>query len=155
MAVSLTNNTNDALTKLAQANLDSYAGFTAAAEEVTDQPLKELFTDLAAERKRQADRLRGIIAEQGETPPDDSPSALAKTHHWWMKARANVSPDDAQAVLEEAERGEDHIKHAYEEQLKQVAGSDVTDLLNDQYAAVKRGHDRIRDLRDVARRDND
>jgi len=154
MATPKTIDTTHALTKLAQANLDSYAGFSAAAEEVNDQPLKELFTDLAAERKKQADRLRGVLAEQGETPPDDSPSALAKSHHWWLKARAKVSPDDAKAVLEEAERGEDHIKHAYEEQLKEVAGADVTDLLNDQYAAVKRGHDRIRDLRDVARNES-
>jgi len=151
MATPTTIDTTNALTKLAQANLDSYAGFTAAAEEVDDEPLKELFTDLANERKQQADRLRGLIAEQGETPPDDSASAMAKTHHWWLKARTKVSSDDTKAVLEEAERGEDHIKHAYEEQLPNVAGSDVTNLLNDQYAAVKGGHDRIRDLRDAAR----
>jgi len=142
------------LNKLAQANLDSYAGFMAAAEEVNDQPLRELFNDIATERKKQADRLKGLIAAEGETPPDDSPSAIAKMHHWWLKARTKVSSDDAKAVLEEAERGEDRIKAAYEDTLEEVAGSGATDVLNDQYAAVKRQHDRIRDLRDVARRDN-
>lgn len=154
MVATTTMNTTQPLHKLAQVNLDSYAGFHAAAEEVHDAPLRELFTDIALQRKHQADRLRGLIAAEGQTPPDDSPSALAKIHHWWMQAHTKVSTDDTKAVLEEAERGEDHIKAAYEQTLKDVAGSSVTDLLNDQYATVKRQHDRIRDLRDVARQDN-
>ena len=49
----------------------------------------------------------------------------------------------------EAERGEDEIKHRYEEALKAVPGSAVEDVVRSQYERVKAGHDTIRDLRDV------
>ena len=55
---------------------------------------------------------------------------------------------DPYVILIEAERGEDHIKEAYEEVLKETAGSAMNDVLTDQYAAVKAGHDKVRDLRD-------
>jgi uncharacterized protein (TIGR02284 family) len=51
-------------------------------------------------------------------------------------------------VLVEAERGEDQIKRAYEDALVRTAGSAMNDVLTRQYARVKSGHDRIRDLRD-------
>lgn len=48
----------------------------------------------------------------------------------------------------EAERGENHIKEAYEEVLQETADSPMNELLLAQYAKVKAGHDTIRDLRD-------
>ncbi|TWT39087.1 PA2169 family four-helix-bundle protein [Blastopirellula retiformator] len=56
---------------------------------------------------------------------------------------------DCYAILAEAEAGEDHIKHAYEDALKETAGSAMNDVLQKQYAQVKQGHDRIRDMRDA------
>jgi len=60
-----------------------------------------------------------------------------------------LSGGDAYAVLAEAERGEDQIKHAYEDVLQETAGSAMNDVLQSQYAIVKAGHDKIRDLRDA------
>ena len=60
-----------------------------------------------------------------------------------------VTNGDAYVVLIEAERGEDHIKEAYEDVLKATAGSAMNDVLQAQYARVKAGHDKVRDLRDA------
>ena len=46
-------------------------------------------------------------------------------------------------------RGEDAIKHTYEDALKDTAGSPVNPVLQRQYIEVKRGHDTIRDMRDA------
>ncbi len=63
--------------------------------------------------------------------------------------RANI---DAYVILCEAERGEDHIKHAYEDVLKETAGSPLNHVLPQQYSIVKSGHDKVRDLRDTFKR---
>jgi uncharacterized protein (TIGR02284 family) len=51
--------------------------------------------------------------------------------------------------LAEAERGEDHIKRAYEDVLTETAGSPMNGVLQVQYSQVKAGHDKVRDLRDA------
>lgn len=63
--------------------------------------------------------------------------------------RSKLNSGDAYVILIEAERGEDHIKDAYEDVLKETAGSAMNDLLQSQYAKVKAGHDKVRDLRDA------
>jgi hypothetical protein len=56
------------------------------------------------------------------------------------------------AVLAECERGEDTAKHAYEAALKQDLPMDVRTIIERQYQGVKENHDRVRNLRNGARR---
>ena len=63
--------------------------------------------------------------------------------------KSKVTSGGIHAVLSEAERGEDSIKHNYESALKDVAGSPVADILQKQYVGVKSAHDNVRDLRDA------
>ena len=79
--------------------------------------------------------------------PVNRGSVAAAVHRGWMDLRAAVG-QGTQAMLEEAERGEDFIKEKYEDVLKHTAGSAVTDVLNRQYRNIKSAHDSIRDLRD-------
>ena len=78
----------------------------------------------------------------------DDGSVAAKLHRVWINIRGKLNGGDAHAILAEAERGEDHIKEAYEDVLTETAGSAMNDVLTAQYAKVKEGHDKIRDLRD-------
>jgi uncharacterized protein (TIGR02284 family) len=59
-----------------------------------------------------------------------------------------MSSKDDTAIVDEVERGEDHIKAKYEDALKDT---DVTagtrSLINEAYVSVKSGHDQMRDLK--------
>lgn len=135
------------LQKLIRANIDSYNGFHESAEEIADAKLKTLFRELGDQRSAMASQLQKFVQYNGEEPEEDG-SVAAKTHRIWINIRSKLSGGDPHVILSEAERGEDHIKAAYEEVLKETAGSAMNDLLTDQYRAVKAGHDRVRDLRD-------
>jgi uncharacterized protein (TIGR02284 family) len=136
------------LQDLIRVNIDSCEGFRDAAEHVHDASLKNLFLMRASERERQAEELKTYVELNQEEPVDEG-SFAAKVHRVWMNVREALSSDDTYAVLAEAERGEDHIKEAYEDALRQTSGSAVHDVLMDHYAQVKTAHDHIRDLRDA------
>lgn len=135
------------LQKLIRANIDSYNGFHESAEEIDDAKLTALFKDIGDQRSAMATQLQKFVEFNGKEAEDDG-SVAAKTHRIWINIRSKINGGDPHVLLIEAERGEDHIKQAYEDVLKETAGSAMNDVLTDQYAAVKAGHDKIRDLRD-------
>ena len=138
--------TIDSLQDLIQINVDSQKGFTEAAEEVEDVTLESLFRELARQRADQAAELQGLVAGSG-AEPQKSGSAAAAVHRAWMDLRTALG-GGASAILSEAERGEDQIMEEYEEALGSELTGPVRDVLNRHYAAVRTGHDRVRDLRD-------
>jgi len=144
----LNDSTVDKLQKLIRVNIDSHDGFNEAAKEIKDSTLADLFRQLASERSALATELQNYVEWNGEEPEDDG-SVAAAIHRLWIDIRGKLSGGDAYAVLAEAERGEDQIKHAYEDVLQETAGSAMNDVLQSQYAIVKAGHDKIRDLRDA------
>lgn len=135
------------LQKLIRANIDSYNGFHESAEEIDDAKLKALFKEIGDQRSAMATQLQKFVEFNGEEAEDDG-SVAAKTHRIWINIRSKINGGDPHVLLIEAERGEDHIKQAYEDVLKETAGSAMNDVLSDQYASVKAGHDKVRDLRD-------
>ena len=136
------------LQKLIRANIDSYNGFHESAEEINDNALKVLFKEIGDQRSAMATQLQTFVEFNGEEAEDDG-SVAAKTHRIWINIRSKINGGDAHVILIEAERGEDHIKAAYEDVLTETAGSAMNDVLTKQYASVKAGHDKIRDLRDA------
>ncbi len=136
------------LQKLIRANIDSYDGFREAANEIDDREIAALFTELSDQRSAMASKLQKFVEYNDQDAVEDG-SVAAATHRIWMNIRSKLGGGDVHAVLAEAERGEDHIKAAYEDVLKETAGSAMNDVLTDQYRAVKSGHDRVRDLRDA------
>ncbi len=136
------------LKDLIRVNLDNSKGLRAAAETVESQSIAALFRELANDRDRHSLDLQRILLLSGEDIPD-SGSVSGTVRRWWMEVRGKLNGGDDHVVLIEAERGEDAIKARYEEVLTDVAGNPVNDVLLSIYAEVKRGHDRIRDLRDA------
>ncbi len=132
---------------LIQANIDSYDGFREVAEEIDDKKLSALFSLIAHDRSSLATELQNYVEWNGEEAEEDG-SVAASIHRTWIDIRAKLNGGDAYVILIEAERGEDHIKEAYEDVLKDTAGSAMNDVLTEQYSIVKAGHDKIRDLRD-------
>lgn len=143
----LNEDTIEKLQKLIRANIDSYDGFRKAAKELKDKKISTLFTELGDQRSAMATKLQKTIEFNGKEAEEDG-SVAAATHRIWLNIRSKITGNDSYAILAEAERGEDHIKAAYEEVLKETAGSAMNDVLMDQYRAVKAGHDKVRALRD-------
>jgi len=132
---------------LIQINIDSKKGFAEAAAQIEDVTIGAAFSEFSKQRSEFAEQLQQYVSWSGETPVEEGSYAGA-VHRTWLDLRAKLNGGDSLAVLSEAERGEDHIKSAYEDALKATTGSAVSDVLHQQYAIIKNGHDRIRDLRD-------
>lgn len=137
------------LQRLVEINIDSAQGFKAASDATKDTDLYALFHECSAVRGKFASELRKFVRLNAQEP-DKTGSIAGTLHRWWLDIRANLSTNERFAILAEAERGEDAIKHLYEDVLKKAAGSPVHDVLTLQYKEVKRIHDTIRDLRDAS-----
>ncbi|MBL9090383.1 MAG: PA2169 family four-helix-bundle protein [Planctomycetaceae bacterium] len=148
-ANNLSEKTIDWLQDLIEINLDSSKGFAEAADnlEKDDRGIEAMFRNLSRERAAQAQELQAMVAANREKPTK-SGSVAAAAHRTWMDLRAALG-GGSEAVLSEAERGEDHIKAKYEDALKDLAGCSCTQVLERHYAAVKASHDKVRDLRDA------
>jgi len=133
---------------LIEINIDSSKGFNDAAEKIDNNDIANLFRQCAVEREQYAGQLKSLVEINGEEP-NDSGTIKGTVHRWWVNIRGTVQSGDEHALLAEAERGEDAIKHRYEDTLKETAGSAVNDVLLEQYAGVKARHDQIRDMRDA------
>lgn len=136
--------------RLHQANIDSAKGFEEAAKDVKDPQLAADFRQWSSERSAQATELAKLVECNGEDVDRES-SWLSALHRAYTSMRTAVSSDDKHAILAEAERGEDHIKKAYEEVLKDTPGTAANDILQQQYANVKATHDRVLELRDACK----
>jgi uncharacterized protein (TIGR02284 family) len=136
------------LNDLIQVNLDSRDGFKEAADNLKgkDSSLITMFRTLSNQRAAQASELQALVATNSEDPADKG-SVAAAAHRTWMDIRTALGGGE-KAVLEEAERGEDHIKGKYEDALKDLGNCSCTTTLRKQYANVKASHDKVRDLRD-------
>jgi len=146
--LSLSQETLGEMQDLVQVNIDSYNGFLEAAEKIEDEKIAQLFRQYASQRSAQAAELKGLLGANGEQPAEKG-SMAAAVHRAWIDVKAAVTGGGVHAVLAEAERGEDHIKHMYEDTIKKTSGSAVNDVLHRQYKDVKSAHDQVRDLRDA------
>jgi len=153
MATNVTNNIDSRsaslLRELAQLNIDSRDGFDYAAERIEDEALHiaTRFREWSDQRARFAEQLDGLLINSGQDAPEEG-SVAASLHRTWMNIRDMLSSKiDIYAVVAEAERGEDVIKKAYEDALRECSGNVLT-LVTQQYADVKQAHDAVRDLRD-------
>lgn len=133
---------------LIELNIDSSKGFQEAAEKIENPGIADLFRECSRERAQFAAELKNIIRMNGVEPEKDG-TIQGAVHRWWLGIRGSVSGGGEHAVLAEAERGEDAIKHRYESTLRNTAGSAVNDVLQHQYTRVKSRHDQIRDMRDA------
>jgi uncharacterized protein (TIGR02284 family) len=136
------------LQDLIQLNIDSRDGFKDAADNVKgkDNSLVSFFRELSHQRASQASELQALVASNAEKPTK-SGSVSAAAHRTWMDIRTALGGGE-QAVLNEAERGEDHIMEKYQEALKDLGSCSCTEVLRRQYTAVKASHDKVRNLRD-------
>ena len=135
------------LNGLIATTIDSVDGYRSSAEAVESPRFAELFTARASERSSVAEQLRAEVRRLGGNPEDDG-TVLAAGHRAFVNLKAAVTGRDDQAIVNEVERGEDHIKAKYEEALKDDSLSpECRSLVETAYGSVKSGHDQMRDLK--------
>jgi uncharacterized protein (TIGR02284 family) len=143
------------LDNLIEITKDGQEGYRLAAEHATDPGLKQAFAERSANRARFVSQLQDLQARYGARDPEEGGSMSGSLHRAWMQIRAAVNRREDQAILEEAERGEDAAVEAYREALthQPPLPADAVTTVQAQAMEVKEDHDFVRDLRDSGRFD--
>jgi uncharacterized protein (TIGR02284 family) len=124
---------------------DGEKGFRTAAEGVKDPRVKSVFERYARQRAEMVRELQEQVRKLGGTP-DQSGSVSASLHRGWLNIKSLVTGNDDNAIIAEAERGEDVAKAAYAKALKEDLPAGVRTLIQSQADIVKLAHDEVRAL---------
>lgn len=128
---------------------DGQQGFHDAADGIDRSDLKSLFYEFSQQRSQFAGELQGLVRDLGGDP-ENSGSISGAIHRGWINIKAAVTGQDAQAILNECERGEDVAKAAYKSALEKNLPANIRDAIQNQYSSVLAAHDRVKMLRDSA-----
>ena len=131
---------------------DGEKGFKEAADAVKDPQLKSLFQEYSQQRHRFATELQTQAQSLGESEPKKASSAAGAMHRAWINLKSAVTSGDDKAILSECERGEDSAVHEYEEAMQDGFSGPVRDLVSRQFSEIKSAHDRVKHLRDAAKK---
>jgi uncharacterized protein (TIGR02284 family) len=138
------------LNDLIETSKDGENGFRTCADGVKDANLKSMFEEAARRCAQGAAELEAKVRALGGNP-DNSGSVSGSLHRGWVNIKSTITGMDEAAVLAECERGEDVAKKSYEDALKKDLPADVRSMVERQYQGVRENHDRVRNLRNMAR----
>ena len=141
-------NDNEAtLNSLIATTLDSADGYRKAAEKAENERYRSMFIDFAGQREAIVRDLQAEVRAIGGNPEDDG-TILAAAHRAFLSLRDAVTGNDDTAIVNEVERGEDHIKAKYDAALKDGKLTGSSDAaVRKAYVSVKEGHDRMSQLK--------
>ncbi|MBS1527633.1 MAG: PA2169 family four-helix-bundle protein [Bacteroidetes bacterium] len=143
----------DVLNDLIQINNDRVAGFEKVMADINDAnaDLKELFRTYADQSRKNAEELSALVGLQGTTDVETGTSASGKLHRAWIDVKALFGGSDRESILEEAERGEDAIKKAYQDALTEgELSGDTYDVVQSQASGINAAHNQVKALRDAS-----
>ncbi|MGY4490446.1 PA2169 family four-helix-bundle protein [Pseudomonas sp. TE3610] len=138
------------LNDLIQTSKDGQEGFKTCAEDIKNAELKALFVKRSQECAAAAVELQAEVHALGGEP-EDSTSVAGDLHRRWVDVKSVFTGKDEEAVLNEAERGEDHAIKAYKEALAKPLPANVYAIVERQFHGVQRNHDQVKALRNIAR----
>ena len=141
------------LNDLIETSKDGQEGFKTCAEDIKHPELKALFAKRSAECAAAAAELQAQVRALGGDP-ETSTSVSGDLHRRWVDVKSVFTGKDEEAVLNEAERGEDHALKAYKEALEKISKHNlvgIRDLVERQLHGVQRNHDQVKALRNEAR----
>jgi uncharacterized protein (TIGR02284 family) len=138
------------LNDLIETSKDGENGFRACADGVKDTQLKSIFEEAARRCAQGAAELAAKVRALGGNP-EGGGSVSGSLHRGWVNIKSTITGMDDAAVLAECERGEDVAKKSYENALKKDLPADIRSMFDRQYQGVRENHDRVRNLRNMAR----
>ena len=127
--------------------IDSIDGYSESAKDADSSRFVSMFNDRAAERRQVLTTLQAEVGRLGGNPEDDGTTAAA-AHRGFVNLKSAVTGKDDQAVINEVERGEDHIKSKFESALADDELSpQVKAVVQQCFTSVKQGHDQMSALK--------
>lgn len=142
-----TNHDIRTLNSLIASVIDSINGYNESAKDAESSRFGSIFTERASERRQVVEQLRSEVSRLGGNPEDDG-TALAGAHRAFINLKSAVTNRDDKAVINEVERGEDHLKNKFEEALRDNDLSPaVRSVIEQAYTSVRRGHDQISQIK--------
>lgn len=145
----MTQNSHDIsiLNSLIATTIDSADGYAEAAKDSDSGRFASIFTERAAERRSVMSMLQAEVVRLGGEPEDDG-TMLAGAHRMFVNLKSVVTGQDDKAIVNEVERGEDHIKAKFEDAMADSKLSPtVLAVIRECYTSVKSGHDQMRDIK--------
>jgi uncharacterized protein (TIGR02284 family) len=124
---------------------DGEQGFKAAAERLRDPQVRSLFEQYSRQRGEMARELQAEVRRLGGDP-EKSGSVAGAAHRGWLKFESAVTGRDDNAIIAEAERGEDSAKKTYDEALLEPLFTQTLALVREQAMKVHNAHDRVHSL---------
>ncbi len=142
----------EVLNDLIEINNDRVAGFEHALKDLGDgdMDLQSLFRTFSNESREYSRELTTAVNQMGGEA-ETGHSASGTIHRTWLDVKATFSGHDRKSILEECERGEDAIKHAYKDALSVDSGLsvDLMQLVSRQQQGIIAAHNQIKALRDA------
>jgi len=145
-------NQNEIIDNLIETLKDGEEGFKQAAESVKDPQLKSLFSEYSQQRARFAVELRSKAQRPDERDSKISGSAAGALHRGWINLKSAITQGDDHAILAECERGEDSAMEEFRKALNDGLSAPVQEIVSRQYGEIKQAHDRVKQLRDAAKK---
>lgn len=142
-------NDNDVsvLNGLIETTLDSMKGYEDAAKDAESTQYATMFADFARDRAKVATDLQNQVRDLGGDPELNS-SVLDAAHRTFMDLKQAITGKDDKAIIQEVERGEDHIKAKFEDAMKQDDLSPATlTAITTAFGSVREGHDKMSALK--------
>ena len=136
------------LNELIETCRDGQEGFKEAAENAKSPDLKTFLKEKGLERARCVTELQQQVRALGGDP-EETGSTAGVLHRAWINVKGSLTGKDDEAILNEAERGEDSAVKAFEEALKEGLPSHLRTIVEQEYRTVKNAHDRVKQMRDA------
>jgi len=135
------------LNNLIETCKDGEQGFRSAAENLKSPAIKAKFLEYAAERAQIGRELQAEVRRLGGEP-ETAGSTAGALHRGWFDVKAVLTGGDDDAIVAEAERGEDAAKAAFDAALTRALPPLTQTLVHQDAAKVHRVHDEVRSIRD-------
>lgn len=124
-------------------------GFEEAAEKLADTrpDVAAKFRQFSQERASMSNEIASIAAAYGDDV-DQRTTVPAALHRGWMAVKDALTSDDAEAVINAAETGEDHAVSEYREALEDTDVSpEFRGIISRQMTSVQAAHDYVSGLK--------
>lgn len=133
------------LNDLIETSEDGLQGFKTSSEAVENPSVKALFASRLPNIQRGLAELKAEVRRLGGDP-DKSGTAAGAMHRGWINLKAAVTGKNEQAIITEAERGEEHAAHVYEDALQKDLPPETRAMVERQYRGVIENLERVRAL---------
>ena len=139
-----TDKDTNTINSLIATTLDSVDGYREASKEAKNTFLADKFRSWATDREQVVRTMQTKVREMGGNPEDDG-TILAGAHRVFLNIRDAITGDkDDEAIVQEVERGEDHIKAKFEDALKDDDISpEAKTCIAGCFESIKQGHDQM------------